>query len=243
MPRQRVQPVRPERLSQIEAERPAISDLGFDAPKRLRRHVAKCRRDEFDARRPVRREAPPLVTSADSIPLAEVLGIAHADMRYRRPELLAPHARVHIDDRYRPSVQSFELAVGTTAVASPGKRLIARARSHRGGHDDECEDISRMRENSLVEKFGRAFGSDSVQTLVLCRRQALVLYLDKEASLADVRRAVEILEDLSPRSNRVLGPTDPFPRAMKESLDAAREKLAQAEAPVSRRTRSKAEES
>ena len=95
-----------------------------------------------------------------------------------------------------------------------------------------------------MEKFGRTFGSDSVQNLVLRRRQALVLYLDKEASLADVRRAVEILEDLSPRSNRVLGPTDPFPRAMKESLDAALEKLAQTEAPVARRTRSsKAEES
>ena len=83
-----------------------------------------------------------------------------------------------------------------------------------------------MRENSLVEKFGRAFGSDSVQTLVLCRRQALVLYLDKEASLADVRRAVEILEDVSAISNRVLGPDYPTSQKAQEHLDAAREKLA-----------------
>ena len=101
-----------------------------------------------------------------------------------------------------------------------------------------------MRENSLLEKIGRTFGSDSLQNLVLRRRQARALYLDEEASLADVRRAVEILEDLSPRSNRVLGPMDPFPRRIQASLDAARKKLAQAEAPVARRTRSsKAEES
>jgi hypothetical protein len=36
---------------------------------------------------------------------------------------------------------------------------------------------------------------------------------------------------------------DPFPRRIQASLDAARKKLAQAEAPVARRTRSKAEES
>ena len=79
MPRQHVQPVRPERLSQIEAERPAISDLGLDAPKRLRRHIAERRRDELGARRPIRREAPPLVTFADPCPLAEVLAPGRID--------------------------------------------------------------------------------------------------------------------------------------------------------------------
>ena len=117
VPRQRVQPVRPERLSQIEAERPARLDLSRDAPKRLRRHIAERRRDELVARRPIRREAPPLVTFADPRPLPEVLGIVHGDMRNRRPEILAPSTGVHVDDRYRPGVQSFELAVVGAALA------------------------------------------------------------------------------------------------------------------------------
>ena len=79
---QRVQPIRPERLSQIVAERPARPDLGRDPPKRLRRHVAERRRDELGARRPVRREAPPLVAFAEPRPLPEVLGIAHGHVRY-----------------------------------------------------------------------------------------------------------------------------------------------------------------
>ena len=118
MPRQRVQPVRPERLSQIVAERPAISDLGRDAPKRLRRHVAERRRDELGARFSIRREAPPLVTFADSRPLPEVLGIGHGEMRYRRPELLAPGAGVDVDNRDRAGLQSFELPIVGAAFAS-----------------------------------------------------------------------------------------------------------------------------
>ena len=77
-----MQPVRPERLSQIEAERPATSDLGRDPPKPLRCHIAERPRDELGARRPIRREAPPLVTLADPRPLPEVLGIAHGHVRY-----------------------------------------------------------------------------------------------------------------------------------------------------------------
>ena len=68
VPRQGVQPVRPERLSQIEAERPAISDLGRDAPERFWRHIAERRRDQLGARFSIRREAPPLVTFADPRP-------------------------------------------------------------------------------------------------------------------------------------------------------------------------------
>ena len=113
-----MQPVRPERLSQIEAERPATSDLGRDPPKPLRRHVSERRRDELGARRPIRREAPPLVTFADSRPLPEVLGIGHWNMRYRRPELLAPGAGVDIHYGYRAGVQSFELAVVRAALAA-----------------------------------------------------------------------------------------------------------------------------
>ena len=86
-----------------------------------------------------------------------------------------------------------------------------------------------MRENSLLEKIGRTFGSDSLQNFVLRRRQARALYLDEEASLADVRRAVEILEDVSAISNRVLGPDYPASQKAQEHLDAAREKLSHAD--------------
>ena len=50
--------------------------------------------------------------------------------------------------------------------------------------------------------------------------------MDEEASLDDVRRAVEILEDVSAMSNRVLGPDYPTSQKAQEHLDAAREKLA-----------------
>ncbi len=159
VPRQRVQPIRPERLSQIEAERPAISDLGLDAPKRLRRHVAERRRDELVARRPIRREAPPLVTLADPRPLPEVLGIVHWEMRNCRPEF----------------------------------------------------------SSSICE--------------------------DENASLDNLRQAVELLEDIDSISSRVFGARHPDTAANGSMLSYAREKLAQAEAPVARRTRSKAEES
>ena len=124
VPCQRVQPVRPERFPQIEAERPAISDLGRDAPKRLRRHIAERRRDELGARRPIRREAPPLVTFADPRPLPEVLGIGHGDMRYRRPELIAI---VDIHYGYRAGVQSFELAIVGAALTAGRKYKLGPA--------------------------------------------------------------------------------------------------------------------
>ena len=138
VPRQRVQPVRPERLSQIEAERPARLDLGLDAPKRLWCHVAERRRDELGARRPIRREAPPLVTFADP-------------------------------------------------------------------------------------------GPENVATIYLRRNQARALYQPSGAPLGDVRRAVEILEDVSAISNRVLGPDHPGTQKIQKHLDAARGKLTHAE--------------
>ena len=57
------------------------------------------RRDELGARRPIRREAPPLVTLADPRPLPEVLGIGHGHVGNRRPEILAPSTGVRIRER------------------------------------------------------------------------------------------------------------------------------------------------
>ena len=72
---------------------------------------------------------------------------------------------------------------------------------------------------------------------------ARALYSGRNAKLCDLRQAVEILESVSPISSRVLGPRHPYTLRNEEFLGVAREKLAQAQAPVARRTRSKAEES
>ena len=80
-----------------------------------------------------------------------------------------------------------------------------------------------------MDKARRVLGPENVAMMSLRRSQARALYLDEEASLADVRRAVEILEDVSAISNRVLGPDYPTSQKAQEHLDAAREKLSHAE--------------
>ena len=77
-----------------------------------------------------------------------------------------------------------------------------------------------------MDKARRVLGPENVAMMSLRRSQARALYLDEEASLADVRRAIEILEDVSAISNRFLGPNYPRSREIKGDLDAAREKLA-----------------
>ena len=86
-----------------------------------------------------------------------------------------------------------------------------------------------IQENSLLDKAGRFLGPENVTTMILRRSQARALCLDEEASLDDVRRAVEILEDVSAMSNRVLGRDYPTSQKAQEHLDVAREKLAHAE--------------
>ena len=77
-----------------------------------------------------------------------------------------------------------------------------------------------------MDKAGRFLGPENLTTIILRRSQARALWLDEEASLDDVRRAVEILEDVSAISNRVLGRDYPTSQKAQEHLDAAREKLA-----------------
>ena len=73
---------------------------------------------------------------------------------------------------------------------------------------------------------------------------ARTLCEDENASLDNLRQAVELLEDIDSISSRVFGARHPDTAANGSMLRYAREKLAQAEAPVARRTRSsKAEES
>jgi hypothetical protein len=85
-----------------------------------------------------------------------------------------------------------------------------------------------MRENSLLEKFGRTFGPDHVDHLCFRRIQARALYLDDGAPLDDLRQAVEILEDVSLISSRLVGPGHPATLRSEKFLGQAREKLARA---------------
>ena len=232
VPRQRMQPIRPERLSQIKGERPARLDLHIDAPKPLRCHIAERRRDELGARRPIRREAPPLVTFADSRPLAEVLGIGHGQVRNRRPELFAPGAGVDIHYGYRPSVQSFELAVIGAALTA--RRKYKRLRPPLVVNGDEAQSLLPPYDTAREATLDRVHGP-LVQPRDP-RRQA-------RPRLDNLRQAVELLEDIDSISSRVFGARHPDTAANRSMLSSAREKLAQAKAPVARRTRSKAEES
>ena len=86
-----------------------------------------------------------------------------------------------------------------------------------------------IQENSVLDTAGRVLGPENIATIYLRRNQARALYQPSEAPLGDVRRAVEILEDVSAISNRVLGPDHPGTQKIQKHLDAAREKLTHAE--------------
>ena len=86
-------------------------------------------------------------------------------------------------------------------------------------------------------------GTDHIVVLRFHRCYARALYSGENAPLSDVRQAVEILEEICPMTRRIMGPSHPRTSHSERVLMEAREKLARAEAPVARRTRSKAEES
>ena len=111
------------------------------------------------------------------------------------------------------------------------------------GEYAECAQF--LRDNGLIDAVTRSLGADNECTFALRRTYARVLYSGEEPPLRDLRQAVEILEEVSRMSSRVLGPRNPRTLRSEKFLGEAREKLARAaEAPVARRTRSsKAEES
>ena len=97
---------------------------------------------------------------------------------------------------------------------------------------------------SLTPRRTRLLGPDRECVLAIRRTYARAMYNCENTPLGDLRQAVEILEEVSRISSRVLGPRHPHTFRSEKCLGEAREKLAQAEAPVARRTRSsKAEES
>ena len=111
------------------------------------------------------------------------------------------------------------------------------------GEYAECAQF--LRDNGLIDAVTRSLGTDHESAFALRRTYARALYSGEEPPLRDLRQAVEILEEVSRISSRVLGPSNPRTLRSEKFLGEAREKLARAaEAPVARRTRSsKAEES
>ena len=101
-----------------------------------------------------------------------------------------------------------------------------------------------LRDNGLIDAATREHGTDHECSFALRRTYARALYSGEEPPLRDLRQAVEILEEVSRMCSRALGPRNPRTLRSEKFLGEAREKLARAaEAPVARRTRSKAEES
>ena len=101
-----------------------------------------------------------------------------------------------------------------------------------------------LREFNLIDTAARVHGIDHEIVLRYRRVYARALYSGENAPLSDVRQAVEILEEICPKTRQVLGPNHPRTSHCERLLMLAQEKLARAEAPVARRTRSsKAEES
>lgn len=107
------------------------------------------------------------------------------------------------------------------------------------GHEDYAGCVQFFREFNLIDATARVHGADHEIVLRTRRVYARALYSGENAPLSDVRQAVEILEEICPKTRQVLGPNHPRTSHCERLLMLAQEKLARAEAPVARRTRSK----
>ena len=111
-----------------------------------------------------------------------------------------------------------------------------------GGSHAEC--LQFFIDYRILDLAMEHYGAENDYMLQIRTLHARALCEDENASLDNLRQAVELLEDIDSLSSRVFGAHHPDTVANKGNLRYAREKLARAEAPVARRTRSsKAEES
>ena len=78
----------------------------------------------------------------------------------------------------------------------------------------------------------RNISRDHANAIKLQLYLANCLSSGNDASWADLREAVTILEDLNPRARRVLGPQHPEAQAVQNALNYARRKLAAFDAPA-----------
>jgi len=219
-----MQPIRPERLSQIETERPAIY---VGRPDEMCKDFAMTYLanglNDFTVRR-----------------FEEALEVYEANLQWamRRTtdtshllSLKGNIANVMVEaNKVEEGIARMRanFAEGQSEFGPEHKETLITANDLCGALisvEDYAGCKQFIQENSLLDKVERNFGPDCVATFTSRRNLARALYLDEDASLDDTRRAIEILEDLSPRAHRLLGPTDPFPRRIQENLDGAREEL------------------
>ena len=78
----------------------------------------------------------------------------------------------------------------------------------------------------------RVLGESDEDTLKMRLIYAQTLYGDEDATLGDLREAVETLESVAKSYNRVLGQAHPDTPKVKHALASARDKLARALAPA-----------
>ncbi len=150
----------------------------------------------------------------------------------RKDEALALHR-----DIFAETVDHFGTADIETLEAA---HSLAFALVENGDHA-EC--LQFFIDYHLLDLAMEHYGAEHNYMLQIRTLHARTLCEDENASLDNLRQAVELLEDIDSISSRVFGARHPDTAANGSMLRYAREKLAQAEAPVARRTRSKAEES
>ena len=135
-------------------------------------------------------------------------------------------------DTYAESRDAFGTENETTFFAADALS-VAMLES---GEYAECAQF--LRDNGLIDAVTRSLGADNECTFALRRTYARVLYSGEEPPLRDLRQAVEILEEVSRMSSRVLGPRNPRTLRSEKFLGEARGMLASAEQqPVAARTR------
>ena len=109
---------------------------------------------------------------------------------------------------------------------------------------DHFECLQFFLDYHLLDLAMEHYGAEHNYMLQMRTLHARTLCVDENASLDNLRQAVDLFEDIDSISSRVFGAHHPDTAANRDMLRYAREKLAHAaEAPVARRTRSKAEES
>ena len=96
-----------------------------------------------------------------------------------------------------------------------------RYHAHRGGHDDECEEIA----NKTMPAARRILGDSDEDTLRLRWTYARAFLEDPSATLDDLREAVTTLEDIDPIARRVFGGAHPLTVDIEDELEEARDAL------------------
>ena len=95
-----------------------------------------------------------------------------------------------------------------------------RYHAHRGGHDDECDEIK------MMPVTQRVLGESHKLTLTIRKLGAMALYSDPDATLDDLRKAMNTLEEIERMARRVMGGAHPLVTEIERNLRASQDALA-----------------